>query len=170
MENRAHAGVQFYGEHRYRKVKGSKREVTPNPASEVIRIEGYTPELISKEMFELVQERMASRQAAATGSDRQYVLTGFVRCHLCGSPVVGACLSGMCRYYRCRATTPTSVQPATGKARYIPADALEEYVHGRVFGVVPDPSVLASELEDHILRQIGDTADEIPSQTRDTGP
>ena len=70
LENRAYTGVRFYGENRYRKVKESIREVTPNPASEVIRIEGYTPDLISKEMFELVRERMAIRQAAATGSDR----------------------------------------------------------------------------------------------------
>ena len=86
---------------------------------------------------------------------------------MCDSPVVGACLSGKYRYYRCRATTPTSLQPATCKTRYIPADALEEYVHGRVSGVVLDPSVLASELEDHILRKIGDTADEIPSLKRE---
>ena len=167
LENPAYTGVQFYGENRYRKVKGSKREVTPNPASEVIPIKGYTPELISKELFELVRERLASRQAAATRSDKQYVLTGFVKCHWCGSPVVGSCLSGKYRYYRCRATTPTSLQPATCKARYIPADELEEYVHCRVSGVVMDPSVLASELEDHILRQIGDTADAIPSLKRE---
>ena len=63
--------------------------------------------------------------------------------------------------------TPTAEQPSTCKARYMPADEWEEYVHDKVSGVVADPSVLASELEDHILRQVGDTADKIPSLKRE---
>ena len=36
LTNRAYTGTQFYGEHRYRKVTGGKREVTRRPESEVI--------------------------------------------------------------------------------------------------------------------------------------
>lgn len=93
LRNRAYTGVQFYGENRYRKVKGGKREVTRRPESEVIRIEGFTPRIISPELFELVQERLASPQAKKTRSENQYLMTGFVRCLVCGSPVVGACLN-----------------------------------------------------------------------------
>lgn len=38
LKNRAYTGVQFYGEYRYRKLRGGKREVTRRPASKVIRI------------------------------------------------------------------------------------------------------------------------------------
>ncbi len=161
LENRAYTGVQFYGENRYRKVSGGKREVTPNASSEVIRIEGFTPAIISKEVFELVQERMQSRQASVTSSKRRYLLTGFVRCPLCSGRVVGACLSGKYRYYRCRATAPTSIQPATCDARYIPADELEEWVYDRLSEIVRDPEILAFELEGHLLEGVGDTSGEI---------
>lgn len=162
LKNRAYTGTQVYGENRYRKVKGGTRRITPSPASEVIEIEGYTPQIISPELFNLVQERLAIRQAAFTKSVNRYLLTGFTKCLLCGSPVVGACLNGNYRYYRCRATVPTASRPATCKARYIRADDIEEYVYGLVCRVVSDPSVLACEVEDNILREVGGTSDEIP--------
>lgn len=161
LENRAYTGVQFYGENRYRKGSGGKREVTPNASSEVIRIEGFTPAIISKEVFELVQERMQSRQASVTGSKRRYLLTGFVRCPFCSGRGVGACLSGKYRYYRCRATAPTSIQPATCDSRYMPADELEKWVYDRLSEIVRDPEILAVELEGHLLEGAGDTSGEI---------
>ena len=167
MENRAYTGVQFYGENRYRKVSGGKRKVTANPSSDIIRIEGFTPAIISEEVYELARERMESRQAVVKESGRQYLLTGFVRCMFCGGRVVGACLSGKYRYYRCRATTPTSTQPATCKAPYIPADELEEWVFERLSEIVRDPDILAMELEGHLLEGVGDTSAEIASLKRE---
>ena len=84
LKNPAFTGVQFYGENRYRKV-GNKRTVTPRPASEVIRIEGFSPPIIDKYLFDVVQERMAVRQSMVTGSKRRYLMTGFTRCLLCGT-------------------------------------------------------------------------------------
>ena len=66
-------------------------------------------------------------------------MTGFTRCLKCGGPVVGACLNKSYRYYRCRATVPTSIGPATCKARYIPADDLEGYVWKKVFKGFAEP-------------------------------
>ena len=167
LENRAYTGVQFYGENRYRKVSGGKRKVTANPSSEVIRIEGFTPAIIPEEVYELARERMESRQAVVKESGRQYLLTGFVRCLFCGGRVVGACLSGKYRYYRCRATTPTSTQAATCDAKYIPADELEEWVYERLSEIVRDPDILAVELEGHLLEGVGDTSGEIASLKRE---
>ena len=167
LGNRAYTGVQFYGENQYRKVSGGKRKVTANPSSEIIRIEGFTPAIISVEVYELAQERMESRQAVVKESGRQYLLTGFVRCMFCGGRVVGACLSGKYRYYRCRATTPTSTQAATCDARYIPADELEEWVYERLSEIVRDPDILAAELEGHLLEGVGDTSGEIASLKRE---
>ncbi len=56
LQNRAYTGVQHYGENRYRKVKGGKREITSRPKSEVITVEGFTSQLINPELYELVQE------------------------------------------------------------------------------------------------------------------
>ena len=80
---------------------------------------------------------------------------------------MGACLSGKYRYYRCRATTPTSVSPASCNARYIPADEPEEWVYDRLSKIVRDPSILAAELEGHLLDGVGDTSREIASLRRE---
>lgn len=85
LENRTYTGVQFYGENRYRKVAEKKRAVTPRPPEEVIRIEGFTPQIISEELFDLVQERLRVRQANVTKSDRMCILTGIARCLTCGA-------------------------------------------------------------------------------------
>ena len=167
LGNRAYTGVQFYGENRYRKVSGGKRTVTPNPSSETIRIEGFTPPIIPAEVHELANERLKSRQAVVKEPGSKYLLTGFARCLSCGSPVVGACLSGKYRYYRCRATAPTSTQPATCNAPYIPADALEEWVFERLLEILRDPDILAVELEGHLLEGVGDTSAEIASLKRE---
>ena len=71
------------------------------------------------------------------------------------------------RYCRYRATTPTSISPATCKARYILADDLEEWVYDRLSEIVRDPDILALELEGHRLRGAGDTSGEIASLKRE---
>ena len=167
LRNRAYTGVQFYGENRYRKVKGNKREVTPRLESEVIRIEGFSPPIISTELFELVQERLSAPRAKRTKSDRQYVMTGFVNCLWCGFPVVGSCLNKTYRYYRCRATFATPRGPATCRARYIPADALEELVYKKVSEVLMDPRILVAELRRQFKTGDGDTGREVAKLRRD---
>ena len=167
LTNRAYTGVQNYGEYRYRKVKGGKIEVTRRPESEVIRIEGFTPQIIDPALFELVQERLASPQAKKTRAENQYLLTGFAKCLLCGSPIVGACLNKKYRYYRCRGTTPTSVRPAVCNARYIRADDFEEFVWRRTSEILLDPDILVSEFRRHFATGGGDTGQEMAKLRRE---
>ena len=167
LTNRAYTGVQRYGENRYRKVRGGKIEVTRRPESEVITIEGFTPQIISLEIFELAQERLASPQAKKTGAENQYLLTGFSRCLLCGSPIVGACLNKKYRYYRCRGTVPTSTRPAICDARYIPADAFEGFVWSRISEILLDPATLVAELRQHLTTGDGDTGQEMTKLRRE---
>ena len=167
LKNPAYTGVQFYGVNRYRKVKGGKREVTKRPPSEVIPIDGFSPPIISQELFDLVQNRIASRQAKKTRAKHRYLLTGHTKCTTCGSPVVGACLSGSYRYYRCRATVPTSAGPASCRSRYIRAEDLEEYVFGKVIEAVSNPAVIVAELEDVIVGGAGDTSQEMNQLKRE---
>ena len=115
----------------------------------------------------MANEHLEARQAVVNESGRQHMLTGFVRCIFCGGRVVGACLSGKYMYYRCRATTLTSIEPATCKARYIPAGELEEWVYNRLTEIVRDPEILALELEGHLLDGVGDTSGEIASLKRE---
>ena len=160
VANESYVGVDYYGRHRWRRLEGNVREVTPRPEEEVIRIEGFTPPIISRAVFDSVQERKCEPRPRATPSKKAYLLTSFSRCMSCGLPVVGACLNRKWRYYRCRGTVPTASRPATCNERYIPADAYEEAVWGLVSEVVRDPAVIVSELHSRFESGSGNTAAE----------
>ena len=157
LSNHAYTGVQYYGQTRSRNGKGGKRITTYQPLSECSRIEGFTPAIITQGQFDAVQERLAVRQAAASRRKRtRYLLTGFTRCGRCGAPVVGASLQRKHRYYRCRATAPTSTAPALCDCRYIRADDLDALVWGKVVGTIKDPAVLIADLQHHLETGDGD--------------
>ena len=168
LRNCAYTGVQYYGVNRYRKVSNKKRTVTPRPESEVIRIEGFSPPIISQELFEVVGERLKVRQCQPTKSDRKYMMTGFSKCLKCGAPVVGASLQkGRYRYYRCRATVPTSTRPATCDALYIPADEFENLAWRTLTEAIRHPAVMVAELQDLFANGGGDIGEEIASLQRE---
>ena len=167
LKNSAFTGVQFYGKNRYRKVGNNKRSMVPRPESEVIRIEGFSPPIIGKDIFDVVQERLAVRQSKVTGAKRRYLMTGFTRCLECGSSVVGSCLLGRYRYYRCRATTQDTDRPGRCRARYIRADAFEEVVWGTLTDALRNPAVLIAELRDHFATGGGDLGKEMTDLKRE---
>ena len=168
LRNCAYTGVQYYGVNRYRKVSNKKRTVTARPESEVIRIEGFSPPIISQELFDAVQERLKAKQCRDTKSARNYMMTGFSRCLKCGSPIVGASLQkGRYRYYQCRATVPTSFRPATCDALYIPADEYEDVAWRTLTEAIRQPAVLVAELQDHFATGGGDLGKEIATLKRE---
>ena len=156
LSNEAYTGVQFFGRKRYQKVSQHKREVTDRPESEWIRIEGFTPELISRSVFDTVGRRLAAPQAHYVNGERKYLLTGFVVCPTCGTGVTGTTLGGKYRYYRCRGTAKTSKRGAICHEGYIPADLLEEIVWNALVDTIRDPSVLVAELQDHLTHGDGE--------------
>ena len=96
-------------------MSNNKRSVTSRPANEVIRIEGFSPPIISQEMFDAVQERLKVRQCWANKSDRKYLLTGFSTCPKCGAPLVGAAL--MKGRYRSTGAAPRYPSPPGPRVR-----------------------------------------------------
>ncbi len=156
LRNHAYIGVNYFGERRARKVSGGKKIVTSRPKSEAIRIEGFTPPLISQELFDRVQEQLKVRQAKVTRGKRRYLLTGFAKCLKCGSPVVGSSSTPSYRYYRCNATSKTSLGRGSCRALSIPADDFEEVVWRRVSNAIRNPAVLVAELKSHFETGGGD--------------
>ena len=121
--------------------------------------------VITAELFEVVQERLAMRQAMVKKTNNRYLLTGFAKC---GSPVVGGCMARNHRYYRCRATVPTTLGPAACDALYIRADWLEPVVRDNVAAALRNPAVLIADLRHHLWtgretwgRRLGNYAVEI---------
>ena len=156
LQNPAYIGVNYFGERRARKVSGGKKVVTYRPKSEAIKIDGFTPPLISRELFDRVQEQLKVRQAKVTKGKRRYLLTGFARCLECGSPIVGSSSTRSYRYYRCNATGKTPMGLGSCRALSIPADDFEEVVWRRVSNAIRNPAVLVAELKSHFETGGGD--------------
>ena len=66
LNNSAYAGVDFYGKSRSQKEGHHKRSVASRAADEVIRIEGFSPPIITAQLFEEVQQRLKPCQGRAS--------------------------------------------------------------------------------------------------------
>ncbi len=104
-------------------------------AGEPVRVENAWPALVSRELFEAVQqglhERAPNRQRPGrVGS--QYLLSGLLRCGVCGKPYSGqAAKSGKFAYYVC-ASLFREGAGACSNGRYLNAGKVEDYIIEKV--------------------------------------
>lgn len=107
LRNPKYAGIYVYNR-APRRVEGSRNYHQSKSPDEVIVIEGAIPPIVSKEVFNQVQEildRRKARYAHPRESRASYVLTGKVVCGDCGSPMTGYSKRNnegkLYRYYYC---------------------------------------------------------------------
>ena len=119
LRNEAYTGAAVWG-------KISKGEKTQDP----VRVEGAWPALVSRDLFDNVQEAMRERapkvqRPARVGSP--YLLSGLLRCGVCGKPYSAqGAKSGQFAYYICG--TLFREGAGTCSARYLNAPKLETFV------------------------------------------
>ena len=119
LTNEAYTGTAVWG----RTSKGEK-------AQDPVRVEGAWPALVSKELFEAVQEAMRERapkvrRPARVGS--RFLLSGLLKCGVCGKPYSAqGAKSGQFAYYICG----TLFREGAGacSARYLNAPRVEDFV------------------------------------------
>ena len=106
--------------------KTSKGGEAPDP----VRVEGAWPALVSRELFEDVQQAMSEcapkvQRPGREGS--QYLLSGLLKCGVCGRPYLAqGAKSGQFAYYICG--TLFREEAGTCSARYLNAPKLETFV------------------------------------------
>ena len=99
-------------------------------AQEPVRVEGAWPALVSRELFDAVQEAMRDRapkvqRPARVGS--KFLLSGLLKCGVCGRPYrAQGAKSGQFAYYICG--TLFTEGAGTCSARYLNAPRLEAFV------------------------------------------
>jgi len=144
LTNTSYIGLTYFG-----KNSGSKKtKLVSRDKKDWKLLPDVTPPIVSEELFYRVQDKMGrSREIHAALPHREYLLTGYIVCAECGSPVVGACLSRKHRYYHCRSTYPTAIRGKTCNARYIRADYIEEVVWKNVREVLEYPEVIVAEVK-----------------------
>ena len=119
LTNEAYTGTAVWG----RTSKGEK-------AQDPVRVEGAWLALVSREMFDAVQEAMRNRapkvqRPARVGS--RFLLSGLLKCGVCGRPYSGqGAKSGQFAYYICG----TLFREGAGmcSARYLNAPRVEDFV------------------------------------------
>jgi len=115
-------------------------------------IRGEVPAIISKELFDKAQAQMrAKTKFAARNARRKYLLSGIIRCELCGCTFIGTASrikrkSGpyLRRYYRCcgRHSDAKSCHSLT-----LRADEIEEAIWQDIKRFVSQPETVLAQLE-----------------------
>ena len=119
LRNEAYTGAAVWG-------KASKGQKAADP----VRVEGAWPALVSRELFDAVQEAMRDRapkvqRPARVGSP--YLLSGLLKCGVCGRPYrAQGAKSGQFAYYICG--TLFTEGAGTCSASYLNAPRLETFV------------------------------------------
>ena len=119
LRNEAYTGAAVWG-------KTSKSE----EAQDTVRVEGAWPALISRELFDDVQQAMRDRapkvrRPARVGS--RFLLSGLLKCGVCGRPYSAqGAKSGQFAYYVCG--TLFREGAGTCSARYLNAPRVEDFV------------------------------------------
>ena len=98
LTNSAYIGVDYYGKTKSKRKSGGGRTLWTLPKEEWVRIEGFTPPIIDESLFNTVQEALKNPSNRRGKSTTPYLITGFINCGDCGSPVVGAQLNHRYRY------------------------------------------------------------------------
>ena len=119
LRNEAYTGTAVWG-------KTSKGQKAADP----VRVEGAWPALVSRELFDDVQQAMSDRapkvrRPARVGS--RFLLSGLLKCGVCGRPYrAQGAKSGQFAYYICG--TLFTEGAGTCSARYLNAPRLETFV------------------------------------------
>lgn len=102
LKNEKYTGVLTYGGKPYR--ADGTRNTHGASGPDAIRTEEAVPPIISRELFDAVQERMAKNkhaQGGRPGTKRDYPLKGKVFCGLCKSAVYVSTSKKVYDYYKC---------------------------------------------------------------------
>ena len=155
LHNEKYIGVLTYGAMPYR--EDGTRNTHAAPSANAIRIEDAIPAIVDKDLFDLVQKRMAQNKHQQGGRPpvkRDYPLKGKVFCGECKSAMTISTSQQKYNYYRC-----------TGKKRLhtcentpISADHLEQRVADTLRMVLGRP-----EDTNGLIRILRDQAEQIQS-------
>ena len=123
LTNEAYTGTAVWG------VKSKDEK-----AQEPVRVENAWPALVSRETFDLVQQGLHERAPARQRPGRvgsQYLLSGLLRCGVCGKPYSAqGAKSGQFAYYICATLYREGAGACT--ARYLNAAKVEDLVIQKV--------------------------------------
>ena len=164
LTNEAYTGTAVWG-------KTSRVGKTPDP----VRVESAWEALVSKELYEQVRQALRSRapsiqRPARVGS--KFLLSGLLRCGLCGKAYVGqGAKSGRYGYYVC--ATLHREGAGACEARYLNAERAEGFVVDKIReriltdGTITELVTLVAEEIDALAGELGGKLQAIEAELAD---
>jgi site-specific DNA recombinase len=164
VNNPAYTGKTYYGMSK----RVGKTKVISQPKESWALLPDITPPIIPTELFDRTQEAVKqARLSRPVNPHAAYLLTGFVRCPKCGSPIGGTTLKGKYRYYKCRGSMPTATRGKICDAGYIKAGKLEDSVWDKLREMLSDPLTLLRTLNTENHHQPDKYIDQLTKQIND---
>jgi site-specific DNA recombinase len=134
--NETYTGKTYSG----RTKRIGKSEVVIRPKEEWYFLPDVTPAIVSEDVFSLAQEAICQAKLSRPLKEHaSYLLTGFMWCSKCGSPIGGTMLGHKYRYYQCRGAKPTSTRGKICDAGYIRANEFEKDIWNNVVELASSP-------------------------------
>lgn len=102
LKNELYTGVMVQG--KYQKINYKVKKYREIDEADWIRVEGTHEAIISREVFDIIQEVMKRDTRVAPNMDRVYTLSGYVRCGTCGQTMTRRSVTNHGRkynYYNC---------------------------------------------------------------------
>jgi len=144
--NETFTGKTYFGKTK----RIAKTKVTSRPQKDWILLPDVTPPIISEAMFKRTQKVIVqAKQARPIKQNSPYLLTGFMKCSKCGSPIGGTTLNGKYRYYKCRGSQPTATRDKICNCGYIRANDLENSVWNKIIQMLSHPKTILGLLYDY---------------------
>jgi site-specific DNA recombinase len=127
-----------------------KRKMQPRPESEHVRLpSGVTPAIVTPELWQSAQERLAVSKGDATrNSSLPFLLRGHIVCSKCGTrmyPMPVGTRDYYRRYYRCSSSVRRFAEPCGASA--VNADRCEEWAWTEIKRYLQNPELIAQEVE-----------------------
>jgi len=149
LRNPAYTGRTLYGREVTKLLERGRVARSKRDAAEVITIEGFTPPIIDTATFERVEAHL-NRPRRSGRAHQPYMLSGMLRCGLCGTGLVGQSMKrGQFRYYTCRATSPTATRPQACHARRTRIEKVDGRIWSAVSKAVANPTFLYDRVRAH---------------------
>lgn len=132
LTNEKYTGVYIYNRSAKKDAFGKRNSHASKDESEIVKIQGGMPQIISKEVFEQAQVVMNSRRKSpgTNKAKENYLLSGLIKCGCCGRHYQGNRRQGknkpMYVSYRCSYRRLTSSKVCDNKE--IRKEYIEEYV------------------------------------------
>lgn len=126
-----------------------KSSRTTRPKEEWLEVPGATPSIIDGSIFALVQERMdRNKQLASRHRRWQYLLSGYIRCGICGHSYVGKTTKQgnyIHHYYYCSGKDRAK-NPKLCPGSYVNGSEADRLVWNEVAALLKKPELVTGEL------------------------